>query len=260
MIELLLSIRGIPTQSASRRGWPDAVLPSDDRLARALPCVLSGIAGATDVIGFLGLSGLFTAHVTGNLVILTARILAGSPAIFSHVLAVPVFMLVLLLTCLVAGVIERSGRSSLRPLLLLHFMMLAAFFGLSIAPGLLPNGNVTLPVVAGMFGVAAMAVQNALVQIGLRDTPSTAVMTTNVTRLMLEIGTVLVGRDATEIAKAKRRALRIFPVIVGFAIGCGLGAVGEATAGLWSLILPALLALIAYAMGAASTQLAGVRR
>ena len=36
------------------------------------PIVLSVIAGATDSIGFLGLNGLFTAHITGNLVVLAA--------------------------------------------------------------------------------------------------------------------------------------------------------------------------------------------
>ena len=34
-----------------------------------LPAVLSTTAGATDVISFLVLGGLFTAHITGNLVI-----------------------------------------------------------------------------------------------------------------------------------------------------------------------------------------------
>jgi uncharacterized membrane protein YoaK (UPF0700 family) len=34
-----------------------------------LPAVLSTTAGATDVISFFALDGLFTAHVTGNLVI-----------------------------------------------------------------------------------------------------------------------------------------------------------------------------------------------
>ncbi|HTW53683.1 MAG TPA: DUF1275 family protein, partial [Stellaceae bacterium] len=77
-----------------------------ERLASALPCVLSVIAGATDTIGFLGMSGLFTAHITGNLVVLAAHLVAGNPAVFSYILAVPVFMLVLLLTRLLAGALE----------------------------------------------------------------------------------------------------------------------------------------------------------
>jgi uncharacterized membrane protein YoaK (UPF0700 family) len=40
-------------------------------------------------------------------------------------------------------------------------------------------------------------------------------------------------------------------VIVGFAIGCVLGAAFEAAAGLWSLALPAGLALLAFAMALA---------
>jgi uncharacterized membrane protein YoaK (UPF0700 family) len=35
-----------------------------DPSARALPFVLSLIAGSTDTISFLGLNGLFTAHFT----------------------------------------------------------------------------------------------------------------------------------------------------------------------------------------------------
>ena len=46
---------------------------------RFLPFVLSVIAGATDIIGVLGLNGLFTAHITGNLVLLAARTVAGAP-------------------------------------------------------------------------------------------------------------------------------------------------------------------------------------
>jgi uncharacterized membrane protein YoaK (UPF0700 family) len=57
----------------------------------ALPFVLSLIAGSTDTIGFLSLNGLFTAHITGNLVVLAAHVINGDPAILSYVLAVPVF-------------------------------------------------------------------------------------------------------------------------------------------------------------------------
>jgi uncharacterized membrane protein YoaK (UPF0700 family) len=35
-----------------------------DPVSRALPFVLSLTAGAMDTIGFLGLNGLFTAHIT----------------------------------------------------------------------------------------------------------------------------------------------------------------------------------------------------
>jgi uncharacterized membrane protein YoaK (UPF0700 family) len=47
-----------------------------DLVARTLPIVLSVIAGSTDVIGFLGLDGLFTAHIAGNVVVPTAHLAA----------------------------------------------------------------------------------------------------------------------------------------------------------------------------------------
>jgi uncharacterized membrane protein YoaK (UPF0700 family) len=220
-----------------------------DLVARSLPIVLSLIAGSTDIIGFLGLNGLFTAHITGNLVVLAALIVAGAPTIFSYILSVPVFMLVLLVTRLLAGGLERAGRDTLAPLLLLQLLSLAVFLVLCITAGPWIDPNATAAVVAGMFGVAAMAVQNALVQISLRNTPTTAVMTTNVTRFMLDLGGVLVGCDPAEIAKARNRAIHTLPVIVGFATGGGLGAACEAAAGLWSLALPTGLALLAFAMG-----------
>jgi Protein of unknown function (DUF1275) len=66
-------------------------LPSVDgsRAAKLLPFVLSVIAGNVDIIGFLGLGGLFTAHVTGNLVVLAAKVVAGDQASLAHLIAVP---------------------------------------------------------------------------------------------------------------------------------------------------------------------------
>ena len=221
-----------------------------DLVARTLPIVLSVIAGSTDIIGFLGLNGLFTAHITGNLVVLAAHVVAGEPTIFSYILSVPVFMLVLLVTRLLAGGLERAGLDTLGPLLLLQLLSLAVFLVLSVIAGPWINPNAATAVVAGMFGVAAMAVQNALVQLSLRNTPTTAVMTTNVTHFMLDLGG-LIGGDPAEVAKARSRAMHTLPVIVGFATGCGLGAACEAAAGLWSLALPTGLALLAFAMGLA---------
>ena len=61
------------------------------RLERRLPTLLSIIAGMVDVIGFLSL-GLFTAHVTGNLVVIAALLVRGGPPKMAQILAVPVFI------------------------------------------------------------------------------------------------------------------------------------------------------------------------
>jgi uncharacterized membrane protein YoaK (UPF0700 family) len=126
---------------------------------RALPFVLSLIAGSTDIIGFLGLNGLFTAHITGNVVVLAAHIVARDPAILSYILSVPVFTLVLFLTRLLAGGLEHAGVSTLRPLLLLQLFFLIAFLAVCVVASPRQDANAVLAVTAGMFGVVAMAVQ-----------------------------------------------------------------------------------------------------
>jgi len=220
--------------------------------ARWLPVLLSVIAGSTDIIGFLGLNGLFTAHITGNLVILAAHIVVGNRAILSYVLSVPVFMAVLLLTRRLAVGLERAGRDTLVTLLLLQLLLLAGFLALCLAAGPWTNADAAAAIVAGMLGVSAMAVQNALVPIALAGVPSTAVMTSNVTHFMLDLGEMLGRGDPAAAARARGRALQTLPVIVGFMVGCGLGAAYEAAAGLRSLALPVGLALVAVAIGLAS--------
>ncbi len=211
--------------------------------------MLSVIAGSVDAIGFLGLGGLFTAHVTGNLVILAGHLVSGSGAPVAPMLSVPVFVATLGLTRLLAGALERIGFASLRPLLLLQFLLLAGFFVLCASAGPRIDPDATKAILAGMLGVSAMAVQNALVQISLQGAPSTAVMTTNITRFTMDVVDVMLGRMSADVTKAHDRAMRTLPAIVGFAVGCGLGATCEAAIGLWSLALPAGLALVAVAMG-----------
>src|SRR6266478_7680074 len=216
--------------------------------ARLLPTVLSIIAGSVDAIGFLGLGGLFTAHVTGNLVILAAHLVSGSGAPVAPMLSVPVFVATLGLTRLLAGALGRIGLASLRPLLLLQLLLLVGFLVLCASAGPRIDPDATKAILAGMLGVSAMAVQNALVQISLKGAPSTAVMTTNITRFMMDVGGVLLEREPADVAKARSRAMRTWPAIAGFAVGCGLGAACEAAIGLRSLALPTGLALLALAM------------
>ena len=213
-----------------------------------LPGVLSVVAGSTDIIGFLGLGGLFTAHITGNLAILAAHVASSGTAEVAQILSVPVFIGAVGLTRLLAVGLESIGLATLRPLLLLQFLLLAGFFALSVAAGPHIDPTAKNAILTGMLGVSAMAVQNALVQISLVGTPPTAVMTGNVTRFTMDVAEVLLGRDPDAVATARTRAKRTALSIAGFAVGCGLGAMGEVTIGLWSLALPAGLALLALAM------------
>jgi uncharacterized membrane protein YoaK (UPF0700 family) len=226
--------------------------------AKMLPAVLSVIAGSVDTIGFLGLGGVFMAHVTGNLVILVAHLVTGRGAPAAAILAIPVFVTALGLTRLLASALESAGFASLRPLLLLQLLLLSGFFVLCAPAGAHMDPDAVNAVVAAMLGISAMAVQNALVQISLKGAPSTAVMTTNITRVMMDIVEMMLRRAPADVVRARDRVMLTWPVIVGFAVGCGLGATCEAAIGLRSLALPAGLALLAVTMGT-TARLEGVR-
>jgi uncharacterized membrane protein YoaK (UPF0700 family) len=208
-----------------------------------LPFVLSVIAGSMDVIGFLGLGALFMAHITGNLVVLAARSVAGEDASVAHLLSVPIFVVALAAARLLAAGLIQLRIATLGPLLFLQFLFLSVFLGICVAAGPAADPNTTVMVFAAMLGVSAMAVQNALVQISLAGSPSTAVMTTNLTRLVVDLGEMLLGAQASDRAKAASRAWRTGTTIAGFVAGCGLGAWCQAHLGLWSLALPTGLAL-----------------
>lgn len=206
-----------------------------------LPTALSLVAGSVDVISFLGLNGLFVSHITGNLVILAVHIVKAGTAPYALILSVPVFIVVLGLTKWLVYGLGKIGQNSLLPLLFLQFLFLLGFLIFCIMTH--------EPILAGMCGVSAMAIQNALVQLSLEGVPATAVMTTNVTRFVMDAGEMLLGQQADSVAKARDRVKGIWPTIVGFIIGCALGAAYEARFGMWALNLPIALALLALIMG-----------
>jgi uncharacterized membrane protein YoaK (UPF0700 family) len=227
--------------------------PSADnwRAVQIVLILLTVTAGSVDAIGFLGLDGLFIAHITGNLVILAARIATDDKAPLAHIISFPVFIVALAVTRLLAAGLERMHVTLLRPLLLLQFLLLSGFLALCVS-GSRPDLNAANATVAGMLGVSAMAVQNAVMQISLKESPSTCVMTTNATRFVIDLGEVLFGRSRNDGVKAGERAKRTGLAIAGFVVGCGLGALCQAVAGLWSLALPAGLALAALAIAVAA--------
>src|SRR5260221_6510924 len=150
-------MRGGSTRSSIPARWSGMVsaeaegpiasvsVPSIDssRAVRALLIGLSITARCTGIIRLLGLNGLLTAHITGNLGILAAHIVGGGEAQIAPMLSVPVFIVMVGLTVLLAGGLESIGVASPRPLLLLQFPLLAGFLVLfaSAGPGLHPHAT-----------------------------------------------------------------------------------------------------------------------
>ena len=214
-----------------------------------LPAILSTTAGAVDVIGFLALGGLFAAHITGDLVIVAAHYTTGRFGHVGPILAVPVFIVVLGVIVLLFGGIESKDRSR-RALLVVHAALLSICLGFGLSFGPFSNSDSPMAVLVGMLAVASMATQNAMVKLALVKAPSTAVMTTNTTQLIIDLATLARGGEVSDdLAKVRQRARVTFLCVAGFVAGCVAGAMLELRFGIGALALPVMLAVLAIALG-----------
>src|SRR5439155_16911655 len=163
---------------------------------------------------------------------------------------VPVFMVVMGVVTLASGAIALAGSRPLRQLLWLQTALLAGFLLLGVWFGRFADADSSMAVLAGMLGVAAMATQNVLVKLALKGAPSTAVMTTNITQLTIDLAILARSKgNPDELAQAGRRARVTFACIIGFVVGCAAGAALEVKFSLWALVLPVALAVIAIPLG-----------
>jgi uncharacterized membrane protein YoaK (UPF0700 family) len=163
---------------------------------------------------------------------------------------VPVFIAVLGVVLLACGRAGKAGHGSRRTLLALHAALLVGYLGLGVGFGPFPDADRALAVFVGMLGVAAMATQNALVRLALTGAPSSAVMTTNITQLAIDLAALAGGRgNPDDLARDRRQVGVTSLCVVGFVAGCAAGAALECLCGLWALALPVILAVLAVPLG-----------
>jgi uncharacterized membrane protein YoaK (UPF0700 family) len=174
---------------------------------------LGFLAGYVDTLGFIALFGLFTAHVTGNFILIGANLAsvaanpgvdAGHMTLLLKLLAFPAFILgVAAVPVLIGWAAARNARAL--PLALgLQLVLLAAFmlFGMAAIPlGAAPGD---LAIVAGLFGAAAMGVHSAISRLLMAHLAPTSMMTGNVTQVVIDVMAYLRG----ERGGGHRRALR----------------------------------------------------
>jgi uncharacterized membrane protein YoaK (UPF0700 family) len=215
-----------------------------------LAALLSFTGGFVDTAGFLGLQGLFTAHVTGNFVTLGATVVLGTHGAIAKLLALPEFVLVVASVSIAADWLARRQWPAVPLLLSTKVALLVAFFALAVALGPFADSDAPAALVTGFAGVAAMGVQNAVQRMHLASLPPGTLMTGNTTQAVLDA--VALVRGANSDPAVRSRFNRMFAAIVWFAAGCALAATLYAWVGFWCLAIPALI-------GAASAVLAAKR-
>jgi len=212
-------------------------------LKLSVPNLLSLNGGFVDTIGFLGLHGLFTAHVTGNFVTLGASIVMGTSGATAKILALPVFCAVVVLTRLARYQLLERGLPVLRTFLYVMLALLFASAVLAITLGPFKDGDAWPAIVTGLTMVMAMAIQNAVQKVHLADAPPTTLMTGTTTQIMLDFADLLHGVSGELRADAKDRLGRMAASLAAFAFGCAGGALAYAWLGLWCFLFPPLFVL-----------------
>ena len=187
--------------------------------ARRLPALLSVVAGMVDVIGYFSLGNLFTAHVTGNIVVIAALLIGGAPPNLAQVLALPVFIVAVAAVWLIAKASPFRGPVLLRPLLVVQFLLLASVLivGVTFHVAASPNGWMTS--VAAVMATSAMACQFALLRLAVPGAPTTAVMTGNLTNSVLSALETL-SPDRPLMTRDDERIRQTVTVLIGFFCGC----------------------------------------
>lgn len=206
---------------------------------------LGFLAGYVDTLGFVALFGLFTAHVTGNFVLIGAGLSQISNGISSgslliKFLAFPAFIAGVVIARLVIAALERHQRPALQLAMLLQMLLLVAFMLLGVMASPIGLVQTPLAIAAGMFGAIAMGVHSANARLLLTQLAPTSLMTGNVTQIVID--TVDIIRGAADAATRTRCAKFVWPVLA-FGIGAVLAAYAYMFAGFWALLLPIFILL-----------------
>ncbi|MGV0908598.1 YoaK family protein [Martelella sp. FOR1707] len=206
-----------------------------------LAATLSINGGYVDAMGFVALNGLFTAHVTGNLVTLGATLVNGTAGTLTKFLALPVFCLSILTARLIGGWLEQGAYPAIAFLLAAKLALLACAAAIFIPLAPVGAGSPG-ELLVGMILAVAMAIQNALHRAYLADFPPTTVMTSTTTQIMLDLSDVSFGRKEAREA-ARSRLGRTLPAFGLFAAGClGAALIYLVSPRLCFLVPPALIA------------------
>jgi uncharacterized membrane protein YoaK (UPF0700 family) len=222
-----------------------SLIGSESKVGAKLPGALALLAGITDVTSWILLGGLFTAHVTGNLVLVAADVVTGAQPHLAAVLALPVFVVTVVVATAVAR--KLAGRDGPMQRLLLGaqalLLVVAAVLSFTGTASASPQGGLALAI--GLCAVCAMATQNAYLHLAFPKAPTTSVMTGNLVVAIIAVFDLASSRGKS--ASALNHWKDTWPLLAGFIGGCLVGALASTLLGDHAALVPAALAVAIFA-------------
>lgn len=213
---------------------------------------LSLVAGYCDACGFVNLE-LMTAHVTGNMVLMGVSIAnKDEKEMFQKIIlkatAIPVFCTVILIVYSLAPYISEHRRFLL--FTQLTCLIISAMFAVLLGPFLGPDAKNALDSYggfgAGMFMVAALAVQNSYQRFHLTGLPMTTFVTGNTNQIMHDLVDLFRKRPSRggtvqERAPLWARTQKNVMCVGAFFIGTIAASLMTRFCGMWAFLPPGML-------------------
>src|SRR3984957_15853183 len=229
----------------------------DDAFPRAMPMLLSFVAGYVDSYTYLALFGLFAAQVTGSFVIAGAELVTRDYGIAGKLLAIVAFVVATALTAALIIWARGAGRTPLPWMLALEATLLAIFAAVVRFGPAIKDASDWHGIIAGLIAASAMGAQSVLVRLLMKGIPQTNVMTGNTTQLVIAVTELILawrrfarsrhGAEAIrEYEYVREQLLTVLSVAVGFLVGASAGAVAFATTNVrGALLAVAIVAALA---------------
>ena len=189
-----------------------------------LPFGLSFVAGLVDTTTFVTLAGLFSAHITGNLVVLAADLAASRPIGVAAVLAIPTFIVVTAIATILHERARTNSETAVGWFLGVQCVLIVATATLGILTHASTEPASFAGVATGLLAVAAMATQNSLLQLTQSPAPSTAVMTGNLVLATIALTQIVLRRRSPDPVTIKKWRSH-WPLLAGFFVGCLIAGV-----------------------------------
>lgn len=207
--------------------------------------LLAFCAGFIDTASFIGAGGVFTAHVTGNFVLFAAAMVQGlSPEDYLKLWTLPVFFFSAFAIHFFLKKGKLDDQRGLRFLGMIEGILLVAVGASAVFL------SVNLSILVCIL-VVAMAFQNVLQRMYFLSSPTTTVMTGNMTALAMELASYLIPTLKAVDSKAKN----IVIIAVAFFVGCALGAFLTSSFGISCVLFPGVVLLFHFIISKTSSHL-----